>query len=136
MLSIKQGRIKYYFWSFGMTRPGVEPSSSWPSMNSLPTITYTYIYIYIVCVCMCVKYTNMKTRGIQNMICFTFLRHSFFFILNDHPENAKRFVSNLCYVNIVQNIFQSVTFFFSFSCCLFFFFFRKSLWLFHFRFCG
>ena len=26
MLSVKQGNIKYTFWVFGMTRPGIEPS--------------------------------------------------------------------------------------------------------------
>ena len=27
MLSAKQGGIKYYFWAFGMTQPGIEPRS-------------------------------------------------------------------------------------------------------------
>ena len=27
MLSVKQGRIKNYFWIFGMTRAGIEPRS-------------------------------------------------------------------------------------------------------------
>ena len=27
MLSVKQGDIKYYFWVFGMTRHGIEPTS-------------------------------------------------------------------------------------------------------------
>ena len=27
MLSVKQEDIKYYFWVFGMTRPGIEPQS-------------------------------------------------------------------------------------------------------------
>ena len=30
MLCVKQGRIKYHFWIFGMTRPGIEPQSSGP----------------------------------------------------------------------------------------------------------
>ena len=30
MLSVKQGGIKYYFWVFGMTRPGIEPWSPGP----------------------------------------------------------------------------------------------------------
>ena len=25
MLSVNQGGIKYHFWVFGMTRPGIEP---------------------------------------------------------------------------------------------------------------
>ena len=35
MLSVKQGGIKYYFWVFGMTRPGIEPISPGPLMNTL-----------------------------------------------------------------------------------------------------
>ena len=34
MLSIKQGGIKYYFWVFGMTRPGIEPQSLGPLVNT------------------------------------------------------------------------------------------------------
>ena len=30
MLSVKQGGIKYHFWVFGMTWPGIEIRSSWP----------------------------------------------------------------------------------------------------------
>ena len=41
MLSIKQGGIKYYFvfffFVFGMARPGIEPSSPGPLANILPT---------------------------------------------------------------------------------------------------
>ena len=33
----KQGGIKYYFKVFGMTRRGIEPRSSSPLANSLPT---------------------------------------------------------------------------------------------------
>ena len=35
MLSVKQGGIKYHFWDFGMTRPGIEPRSPGPSANTL-----------------------------------------------------------------------------------------------------
>ena len=35
MLSVKQGRIKYHFWVFGMTRPGIEPRSPGPMANTL-----------------------------------------------------------------------------------------------------
>ena len=35
MLSVKQGGIKYHFWAFGMTRPGIEPWSSGLLVNSL-----------------------------------------------------------------------------------------------------
>ena len=30
MLSVKQGNIKYNFWVFGMTQPGIEPTSPSP----------------------------------------------------------------------------------------------------------
>ena len=36
MLSVKQGNIKYYFWVFGMTQPGIEPRSPRPLANTLP----------------------------------------------------------------------------------------------------
>ena len=29
MLSVKKGSIKYHFWVFGMTWPGMEPRVSW-----------------------------------------------------------------------------------------------------------
>ena len=29
MLSFKQGGIKYHFWVFGMSQPGIEPPVSW-----------------------------------------------------------------------------------------------------------
>ena len=35
MLSVKQGSIKYHFWVFGMTRPGIEPRSTGPLANTL-----------------------------------------------------------------------------------------------------
>ena len=40
MLSVKQGGIKYYFWVFGITRPGTEPWSPGP-LASVPNITET-----------------------------------------------------------------------------------------------
>ena len=30
MVNVKQGGIKYHFWVFGMTRPGIEPRSPGP----------------------------------------------------------------------------------------------------------
>ena len=35
MLSAKQSGIKYHFWVFGMTRPGIEPWSPEPLANTL-----------------------------------------------------------------------------------------------------
>ena len=35
MMSVKQGGIKYYFWVFGMTRPGIEAQSLGPLANTL-----------------------------------------------------------------------------------------------------
>ena len=34
-LSVEQGGIKYIFWVFGMTRPGIELRSPWPLANTL-----------------------------------------------------------------------------------------------------
>ena len=36
MLSVKQRGIKYHFWVFGMTRPGIEPKSPGPLTNTTP----------------------------------------------------------------------------------------------------
>ena len=50
MLHVKQGGIKYHFWVFGMTRPGVELRSPGPLANSLtimPISSILFIYIYI-----------------------------------------------------------------------------------------
>ena len=38
MLSVKQGGIKYHFWVFGMTRPGIEPRSPGPLSNTLTSV--------------------------------------------------------------------------------------------------
>ena len=35
MLKVKQGGIKYYFWVFGMTPPGIEFWSPRPLANTL-----------------------------------------------------------------------------------------------------
>ena len=35
MLSVKQRGIKYYFWVFGMTRPGIELLYPGPLANTL-----------------------------------------------------------------------------------------------------
>ena len=37
MLGVKQGGIKHQFWVFGMTRPGIEPQSPEPFVNTVPT---------------------------------------------------------------------------------------------------
>ena len=34
-LGVQQGDLKYYFWIFGMTRPGIEHWSLGPLMNHL-----------------------------------------------------------------------------------------------------
>ena len=70
MLSVKQGGIKYHFWVFGITRPGIEPRSPEPLASTLTILpmarllldaimgyyycswvvefyTHWYIYIYI-----------------------------------------------------------------------------------------
>ena len=35
MLSVNQGGIKYHFWVFGMTQPGIEPGTPGPLANTL-----------------------------------------------------------------------------------------------------
>ena len=35
LLSVKQGGIKYHFWVFGMTLPGIEPVSPGSLANTL-----------------------------------------------------------------------------------------------------
>ena len=45
MLSIKEGSIKYnFFFVFGMTRPGIEPQSPRPLVNTLPNSPMAQIY--------------------------------------------------------------------------------------------
>ena len=48
MLSVKQGDIKYHFWIFGMTRPGIDwdPGllNHWWTLYSLDQWPYIYIY--------------------------------------------------------------------------------------------
>ena len=40
MLSLKQVGIKYHFWVFGMTQPGIEPPSLRPLSNTLKSTAY------------------------------------------------------------------------------------------------
>ena len=46
MLSVKQGGIKYHFWVFGMTRPGIELRSPGPlaivGFKPLPRVLERY----------------------------------------------------------------------------------------------
>ena len=39
MPSVKQEGIKYHFWVFGMTQPGIEPRSPGPLANTLTIIS-------------------------------------------------------------------------------------------------
>ena len=43
LLSVKQGGIKYHFKVFGMMRLGIEPRSSGPLANTLPTSALLYL---------------------------------------------------------------------------------------------
>ena len=70
ILRVKQGDIKYHFWVFGTTRPGIEHQSPGPLANSLfirlNFFFFWYFHVYIpsdffslcvcVCVCVCVCY--------------------------------------------------------------------------------
>ena len=65
MLSVKQGRIRYHFWVFGMTRLGIEPHYPGPLANTLlmsrvfanGPVMYIYSCIYInKCTC---KYSQL-----------------------------------------------------------------------------
>ena len=40
MLNVKQENIKYHFWVFGMTRPGIESWFPGPLANTLTIIQY------------------------------------------------------------------------------------------------
>ena len=44
MLSVKQAGIKYHFWVFGMTRPGIEPKSLGPLANTNHYANVAYLY--------------------------------------------------------------------------------------------
>ena len=46
MLSVKQGGIKYYFWVFGMTGPGIESRSPGPLENTLLIRLMTWLGPY------------------------------------------------------------------------------------------
>ena len=47
-LSVKLGGIKYYFWVFGVTWPGIEPRSPAPLVNTLPNISKQLILKQII----------------------------------------------------------------------------------------
>ena len=76
MLSAKQGGIKYHFWVFGMTRPGIEPRSSGQLANTLlirpmaqyyATIFITSVYIYTYMFAQSIhREQNSTTRSIFN----------------------------------------------------------------------
>ena len=51
MLSVKQGGIKYYFWGFDMTQPGIETQSSGPLANTVhirPKQISSYLMILLI----------------------------------------------------------------------------------------
>ena len=45
MLSVKPGGIKYHFWVFGMTQPGIETRSSGPLVDTLNTVFRLFLKI-------------------------------------------------------------------------------------------
>ena len=49
MLSIKQCNIKYHFWVFGMTWPGIEPRFPGPLVNTLTIIPITQLILLYIC---------------------------------------------------------------------------------------
>ena len=57
MLSVKQVSIKYHFWVFGMTRPGIEPQVSRAIGE------YTCLW---VCVCVCVCAERAIEKNVKN----------------------------------------------------------------------
>ena len=63
MLSVKQGGIKYHFWAFGMTRPGIEPRSPGPLANTLTARPMSGDNIYIL------PSTNRLFRCITTLPC-------------------------------------------------------------------
>ena len=46
MLSVKQVGIKYHFWVFGMTRPGIEPCSTGPLLIRQKLLTYAKLVTF------------------------------------------------------------------------------------------
>ena len=49
MQSAKQGGTKYYFWVFGMTRPGIESRYPGPLANITQTDIFINISLWIYC---------------------------------------------------------------------------------------
>ena len=48
MLCVKQCDIKYHFWVFGLTRPGIEPQSPGPLANTLLIRPPIWIFFLLV----------------------------------------------------------------------------------------
>ena len=62
MLSVKQGGIKYRFWVFGMTQPGIEPRSPRPLANTLTARPMSGSLIIIRSKIIIIKNRNGKKR--------------------------------------------------------------------------
>ena len=57
------------FWVFGMTRPGIEPRSPGPLMNTLTTWLKDNYYIAIFLTCFCVYRNSLKTTRDEYFSC-------------------------------------------------------------------
>ena len=62
MLSAKQGGIKYHFWVFGMTRPGIEPWYPRPLAKTLMFLMQVYCQHEIT------RLTLVKQINYQNIV--------------------------------------------------------------------
>ena len=75
MLSVKQGGIKYHFWVFGITRPGIEPRSPGPLANTLTIMPMSGITL--------LKKSSFVTSGLWRWI---WVNTYFYAISQDSPD--------------------------------------------------
>ena len=76
VLSVKQGRIKYHFLNFGMTRPGIERRFPEPLANTL-LISSMVQFKHIKVLLFLVDHYKIKTDAINYLLLYsTILKHS------------------------------------------------------------
>ena len=61
MLSVKQGGIKYHFWVFGITRPGIEPRSPGPLENTQTIMLMGWFKPYNCEQIICIRQKYLKS---------------------------------------------------------------------------
>ena len=96
MLSSKQGGIKYHFWVFGMTLPGIEPRSRGPLVNTrlirpmARCFQYSRIRLYLTTFC-----------PIKTDIITVFLNPN---ETNDQTKNGITYIYIYIYIYIYMHI--------------------------------